>query len=98
MGGFWVLAIIVITSLGALGVWVAAQKGRAPLEGLILGVLFGPLGVIVEGLLPVGMPEEEEAGSAPRFAAPARRGWELPRGATERKKEPPPPEIEDIRL
>jgi hypothetical protein len=39
--------------LSALGSWVAVQKRRHLLEGLFLGLLFGPLGVMVEALLPV---------------------------------------------
>ena len=50
--GCWLLA-------GLLGAWVATQRRRSAGEGFLLGVLFGPLGVIVECLLP--MPER------PRF-------------------------------
>jgi hypothetical protein len=35
-----------------LGAWIASQKGRSGVEGLILGFLFGPMGVIVEAVLP----------------------------------------------
>jgi len=44
-GVFW----LAMTGLGA---WLSAQKGRAPSEGATLGFLFGPLGVIVAGLVP----------------------------------------------
>lgn len=37
---------------GAFGGYVSIQVGREPAEGLILGALFGPLGVIVAALLP----------------------------------------------
>jgi hypothetical protein len=37
---------------GGLGAWVAKQCGRDSFEGGMLGVLFGPFGVLVEGLLP----------------------------------------------
>jgi hypothetical protein len=36
----------------ALGRWVALEKNRSFREGVILGLLFGPFGVIVEALLP----------------------------------------------
>ena len=42
---FWVM-------FAGLGWWVAAQKGRAPEEGLILGLLFGPIGCVIEAMLP----------------------------------------------
>lgn len=45
MVGVWCL-------MGWLGGWVARQKRRPPHEGAWLGLLFGPLGVIVEALLP----------------------------------------------
>jgi hypothetical protein len=35
-----------------LGYYVAIQKGRPPAEGLVLGLLFGPLGCLVAALLP----------------------------------------------
>jgi hypothetical protein len=44
--------LVVITVFGAFTAWIAAQKGRSPMEGLILGALFGPLGSIVEACLP----------------------------------------------
>lgn len=45
------LAILVF---GALGAYVAAMKHRSRLEGLILGGLFGPLGVLILVLFPDG--------------------------------------------
>ena len=39
-------------ALGGFSVWIAAQKGRSLAEGFLVGFLFGPLGVIVEALLP----------------------------------------------
>jgi uncharacterized membrane protein YeaQ/YmgE (transglycosylase-associated protein family) len=49
---------------GAFGAWVAAQRGRGGGEGLILGFLFGPLGVLVEALLPQGAPRPAAANGA----------------------------------
>jgi hypothetical protein len=45
------LAILAIL-MSALGLWVATQKSRNPAEGFFLGLFFGPLGVLVEALLP----------------------------------------------
>lgn len=44
--GVWWLAC------AGLGGYVSAQKGRNPGEGVVLGLLFGPLGVVVALLLP----------------------------------------------
>ncbi len=38
--------------MGVFAVWIAAQKGRPAAEGFLVGFLFGPLGVLVEALLP----------------------------------------------
>lgn len=46
-GLFWVL-------WGLLGWWIAGQKGREPVEGLVLGFVFGPIGAVVELFLPSG--------------------------------------------
>jgi|GEM_PF-5937317 len=48
-------------ALGASGSWVAAQKGRSPGEGFTLGCLLGPIGVLVEAMLPVGLESSEFA-------------------------------------
>jgi hypothetical protein len=51
----WALALAAgLGVLGALGAWIAKQKRRGPIEGFILGFLFGPLGVVIEALLPAG--------------------------------------------
>lgn len=52
---FWI-AVLGAAALvfGLFGAWVADQRGRSPLEGLVVGALFGPLGVLVEALLPAG--------------------------------------------
>lgn len=52
MEGLWIGVGITLAATALLGVFVAVQKRRSPAEGLILGVLFGPLGVLVEALLP----------------------------------------------
>lgn len=37
---------------GVIGSWIARQRGRKPGEGFCLGFFLGPIGLIVEGLLP----------------------------------------------
>ena len=49
---FVVAVLVQLFVFGYFGFWVAGQCGRNPLEGYILGALFGPIGVIVEALLP----------------------------------------------
>lgn len=44
--------VVALAVFGCLGGWVASQKGRRPVEGLSLGFLFGPFGVLIESLLP----------------------------------------------
>ena len=46
------LALVGWLAFAGLGAWVATQKGRGPAEGLILGLLFGPYGTLIEALLP----------------------------------------------
>ena len=49
----WLILVIVLAAVfGALGAFVAVQKRRDVAEGLIMGFSFGPLGVLVEALLP----------------------------------------------
>jgi hypothetical protein len=49
---------------GSLGAWIACQRDRKGEEGFILGALFGPLGVLVELLLPPAKPPD-----------PSQPGW-----------------------
>lgn len=50
------LAFLAITAgsilCALIGSWVAEQCGRRKVEGMILGFLLGPFGVILEALLP----------------------------------------------
>ena len=92
-----VAALVVLVMLAGLGGWVAIQRNRAPTEGLILGLLYGPLGVIVEALLPVGerQPEPVDDDDEPlpeifREAIPA-----LP---SEAPRKPAPAPLKDLRL
>jgi hypothetical protein len=50
--GFVVAAIVWVVLFGWLGAWVATQCGRNAGEGFKLGIVFGPLGAIIEALLP----------------------------------------------
>jgi hypothetical protein len=43
-----IAAVVVEIAMASFGAWVAVQKRREPLEGSVLGLLFGPLGVLVE--------------------------------------------------
>src|SRR4051812_6274143 len=49
----WLVVLLVLATLfGGLGLWVAVQKNREPFEGFMLGFLFGPVGAIIEALMP----------------------------------------------
>lgn len=68
--------IVVWIAMGCLAAWIAAQKKRAPVEGFLLGLVFGPLGVIVEALLPsqhVPIPGRHASGPRARKPSPRDR-------------------------
>jgi uncharacterized membrane protein YeaQ/YmgE (transglycosylase-associated protein family) len=46
------IALLVAIVFGLLGGYIAGQKGREPVEGVLLGFLFGPIGAVVVALLP----------------------------------------------
>jgi hypothetical protein len=48
---FFVLLICAVIS-GAIGFYIASKKNRSEIEGLLFGLFLGPVGWIVEGLLP----------------------------------------------
>jgi hypothetical protein len=58
----FVLLITVAVIMAGFGGWVASQKNRPFPEGLILGFLFGPLGVLVEALMPNLSKKEGQSG------------------------------------
>lgn len=58
----WSLWAVAAVASGGLGAWIAIQKRRGAPEGFALGLLFGPLGVLVELFLPQG----EKTTSAPK--------------------------------
>jgi hypothetical protein len=47
-----VFVAVIAVAFSLLGAWVASQKRRDPFEGFILGFVFGPLGVLIEAMLP----------------------------------------------
>jgi hypothetical protein len=48
-----IVAVIVVSAVsGAVGLWLADYKLRSPLEGFLLGLLLGPLGILIEAALP----------------------------------------------
>ena len=49
---YGILVAVVMIAMAGLGGWVASQKNRDATEGFVLGLVFGPLGVLVEALLP----------------------------------------------
>ncbi len=64
----WFLAAIAyVTYFGVLGLYVATQKNRNGWEGFWLGILAGPLGIMVAALLPtIGSETETAAGISAR--------------------------------
>jgi hypothetical protein len=52
------LFIVVIWAavFGGVGYWIATQKRRSEVEGVALGCLLGPIGWIIEAVLPTGEP------------------------------------------
>jgi Na+/melibiose symporter-like transporter len=50
---------------GCLGAWITGRRGRSSLSGFVLGVLFGPLGLMIalflpQGVVPDTVPGEEK--------------------------------------
>jgi hypothetical protein len=71
-------AFVIALALSALlfacfGAWIAAAKGRSKTEGLILGLLFGPLGCLIEALLPA----EERQGRPSSARSRRRSGYDF---------------------
>lgn len=60
MSNFLVILAPIWLAMAALGAWVSLQKHRNPSEGLILGILFGPFGVLIAALMPIGSKQNEE--------------------------------------
>lgn len=69
------IGIILLSGLtGAIGAWIAKEKGRDRVEGFLLGFFLSIPGLLIEGLLPVKpiappIPVSRRSVSAgPRFA------------------------------
>jgi hypothetical protein len=67
------VALVVGLVFAVLGRYVATQKHREPNEGAMLGFLFGPLGVLIEALLPSREPPKPKA-----KRRLSRSGWQPP--------------------
>jgi hypothetical protein len=52
MGDYGLHVVTLWLALVGLGAYTAKQKGRPIGEGVLLGLFFGPVGAIVEALLP----------------------------------------------
>jgi hypothetical protein len=66
----WLILIGILAAVfSGFGGWVATQKRRGVGEGMVLGLLFGPLGVLVEALLPQGVEQPGNSQTGP----PSRR-------------------------
>ena len=51
---FLIFGVFWIVVLGGVGYWIAIQKRRSEVEGAALGCLLGPIGWIIEAVLPTG--------------------------------------------
>ena len=49
---FMFVVVVFAAIFGSLGGWIAGQKGREFMEGVLLGGMFGPVGCIIEAVLP----------------------------------------------
>ncbi len=86
-----VVLLLVWASFGGLGFWIASQKRRPEAEGLVLGLIFGPLGCLIEGLMPTKSQEEADADFARRKDEVKRRYEALLPARTD---SPPPLPVE----
>lgn len=48
------IVLVVWIAMGGVGAYVAVQKQREPIEGLLFALLLGPIGILIEVLLPEG--------------------------------------------
>jgi len=76
--------VVVALAFAALGAWIASQKNRDGGEGFILGLLFGPIGVIVEAVLPtLSQPAPQPLEPAPQLTEEEKDRLESERRRTE---------------
>jgi hypothetical protein len=106
------LLVLLWAVFAGFGSWVARQKNRSPVEGATLGFLFGPIGVIVEAVLPQGQDKPktrrddlDDAEPAPDFSAfgqaqpkPPKQVWEIPKVRQEPEIKPLPDTFDDLLL
>lgn len=65
------LYLVACAAFGGLGAFVAGAKGRSVGEGFLLGSLFGPIGALIEALLPTVRGAAKATGGGPaRVPAP----------------------------
>ena len=62
--GSWLVTALLLVC-AALGGMVASWKDRSPTEGMLLGLYLGPLGLVVEKLLPDRPQPAENANPRP---------------------------------
>ena len=71
---FVLLILAVSATTGAIGSWIANEKGRDRAEGFIFGFFLSIPGLIIEGLLPIKdeparIPQTQaESSTGPRFS------------------------------
>src|SRR5437588_52348 len=66
---------IVWIIFGCLGAWIANQKHRDGGEGFILGLLFGPIGCLIEAILPNGAAPPPPVVETPEQIAQRRQAY-----------------------
>jgi hypothetical protein len=81
-------AAVYLAVCGAAGAYVSGQLGREGIEGFVLALLFGPLGVLIAACLPAidrakAGGEQEEKVDVVEEGLRAAVGWTMP-------SEPPP--------
>ena len=78
----YVLAWFVVSLVfGGLGAYIAGEKQRSGVEGFLLGLAFGPLGTLIEVMLPTSdkpEPKRSKVGTARRIPDWERAGREDP--------------------
>lgn len=76
MEGAGILVLMVVigwASCICLGAYISMQKNRPDIEGVLLGMFLGPLGVIIAALLPGQSPPVPPVAPAPPEPAPQRQ-------------------------
>jgi hypothetical protein len=64
-----VILLVVWGVLGFIGAYVADQKGRSGGEGFLLSILLGPIGILIEAVLPtIQKPQSRPSAPAPSQA------------------------------